>query len=185
MKKGILTNTELAALSLVIERDMHGYEMEELIESRGMRNWTEIGFSSIYYVLGRLEKAGFVASRLEKWPGKGPARRVFAATQAGRQRYRSELLRALSVPERPFPLFMQGLAGLPGLKDAEIADAFRRYRLGLQSRLDEINEKDLPGAPFNVDIMFSYSRCMIQAEMSWIDGMIARFESPRPRGKDV
>ena len=51
-----MTNAELAILSLVAEQPRHGYEIENVIEQRGMRAWTEIGFSSIYYILKKLEK---------------------------------------------------------------------------------------------------------------------------------
>ena len=55
-----MTNTELAILGLIAEQPRHGYQIEQVIEERGMRNWTEIGFSSIYYLLKKLEKAGYV-----------------------------------------------------------------------------------------------------------------------------
>ncbi|MEX2144087.1 MAG: PadR family transcriptional regulator, partial [Anaerolineales bacterium] len=58
-----MTNAELAILGLVVEAPRHGYEIEQLIESRGMRNWAEVGFSSIYYILGKLEARGWVRSQ--------------------------------------------------------------------------------------------------------------------------
>jgi DNA-binding PadR family transcriptional regulator len=47
-------------LTLVAERPRHGYEIERVIEERGMREWTEIGFSSIYYLLKKLEREGLI-----------------------------------------------------------------------------------------------------------------------------
>ena len=47
-----LTPAELTLLGLLAEKPRHGYELEEVIIARGMRDWTEIGFSSIYYLLG-------------------------------------------------------------------------------------------------------------------------------------
>lgn len=164
----VLTNTELALLSLVMEREMHGYEMERLIEERGMRNWTQVGFSSIYYVLRKLEGAGLVASRLERAPGRGPARRVYAPTDRGRSAYAASLQRALSEPERPYPFFLQGLAGLPSLSPAEAAACLPRYVAGLEARLDEIRAKEGPGVPFHVAAMFSHARCLIEAERDWV-----------------
>ena len=35
-----MTNAELAVLSLVAEKPRHGYEIEQVIEERGMRDWT-------------------------------------------------------------------------------------------------------------------------------------------------
>ena len=59
-----MTNAELAILSLIAEVPSHGYKIEQTIETRGMREWTEIGFSSIYYLLKKLEKAGLMESQL-------------------------------------------------------------------------------------------------------------------------
>ena len=52
-----MSSAELAILSLIAEKPRHGYEIDEVIEERGMRDWTEIGFSSIYYLLNKLENA--------------------------------------------------------------------------------------------------------------------------------
>ena len=46
-----LSNAEYAVLSLLAEAPRHGYGVERIVEERGMRNWTEIGFSSIYFLL--------------------------------------------------------------------------------------------------------------------------------------
>ena len=47
MERKGLSDAEFAILSLLGEDDHHGYEIEALIEARGMREWTAIGFSSI------------------------------------------------------------------------------------------------------------------------------------------
>lgn len=85
-----LTPAELTILGLVLEKPSHGYELEQLIELRGIRNWTELGFSSIYYLLGRLEKRGLVTadapSRAETGAGRsgnGAETRAGAGAEAG------------------------------------------------------------------------------------------------------
>jgi len=80
-----MTNAELAILSLISETPRHGYEIEQTIEKRGMREWTEIGFSSIYYLLNKLEKAGLVESQLIPTQGRGSRRRVYQITAEGRE----------------------------------------------------------------------------------------------------
>ena len=121
-----MTNAELAILSLVAERPRHGYEIENVIEERGMRDWTEIGFSSIYYLLKKLEKEGLVAGQLEE-AARGPARKVYSATQVGHQALRAGLLDALSVPRpRRSPLQL-GLANLPGIPPAQVTLALEQY----------------------------------------------------------
>ncbi len=179
-----LTNAELAVLSLIVERDMHGYELEAVIQERGMRNWTEIGFSSIYHILGLLEREGLILSRAERAPGKGPARKVYEAGEAGRARYASEALGALSSSVRPFPVFIQGLAALPALDPARAAEAVGAYRRGLAERLAEIEAKSLSDLPFHVAAMFSYSETMIRAESDWVAALEGRLRELAARGEE-
>jgi DNA-binding PadR family transcriptional regulator len=73
ISESMMTNAELAILSLVDERPRHGYEVEQVIEERGMREWTEIGFSSIYYLLKKLEREGQTRGQLGE-ADRGPAR---------------------------------------------------------------------------------------------------------------
>ena len=42
-----LTNPECAILGLVAEGPRYGYQIDQIVTARGMRRWTEIGFSSI------------------------------------------------------------------------------------------------------------------------------------------
>ena len=63
MKTKSLTDAELLVLGLVAEMPRHGYELEQVIEERGMREWTQIGFSSIYFVLGKLKKMRLVTAK--------------------------------------------------------------------------------------------------------------------------
>jgi len=68
-----MTNAELAILSLIAQQPRHGYEIEQVIEERGMRDWTEVGFSSIYYLLNKLEKDSLIEGHVESHVGQGPA----------------------------------------------------------------------------------------------------------------
>jgi hypothetical protein len=72
--KSNLTDAELLVLGLVAEMPRHGYQLEQVIEQRGMREWTRIGFSSIYFVLGKLEMMGLFAA---KKTGRGQSKENF------------------------------------------------------------------------------------------------------------
>jgi len=178
-----LTNAELAVLSLIVERDRHGYEIETVIEERGMRNWTEVAFSSIYHILKTLERDLLIESHPEPAPGKGPARKVYSATSSGSERYEAEALGALATMIRPYPLFMQGLAALPGLDPTKAAEALASYREGLKARLEEVGAKDIPGIPFHVAAMFSYSKSMIAAEEKWVADLEKKLRDTASKGE--
>jgi len=82
-----MTNAELAILSLIAEQPRHGYEIEQVIEERRMREWTEIGFTSIYYLLPAQEAGtgGLIEGQLEE-AERGPAREAYHLTPAGGMR---------------------------------------------------------------------------------------------------
>ena len=125
-----ITNADLAVLGLVAEGPRHGYQVEQDIAARGLREWTEIGFSSIYYVLNKLEDAGWLESRRaeEARPGKRrPARKVYALTESGRAVYRQAVLQRLAHPRPRSGDFALALANLPA---APLEEARRRLKPG-------------------------------------------------------
>jgi len=173
-----MTNAELAILSLVVEQPRHGYEIEQVIEERGMREWTEVGFSSIYYLLKKLERDGMIEGRLEE-AGHGPARKVYSATPAGRQAMHAGLLDALAVPRRSYPPLQLGLAGLPGLSQDEALAALHNYHDALAARLTQVqaNWESKGPLPYFIDAMFDYSVTMVRAELAWIETFIHTVEN--------
>lgn len=173
-----MTNAELAILSLIAEQPRHGYEIEQVIEHRGMRNWTEVGFSSIYYVLKKLEERGLIAGRTERQAGQGPARRVFHITPAGEAAFREGILDALSTPQRGSLPFLLGLANLPYVPRGEALAALHRYRDFLAERYEHVRVQGArePSLPVHVEAMFDFSLKMIEAELRWVEGFIKQLE---------
>ena len=102
-------------LGLVAEMPRHGYQLEQIIEQRGMREWTQIGFSSIYFVLGKLEKAELV---LAKKPKGSKARKVFSATAKGYQILANQSEAALRDVRPQHSSVLLGMAHWPVMKKA-------------------------------------------------------------------
>ncbi len=163
-----MTQAELAVLSLVVEQPRHGYEIEQVIEARGMREWTELGFSSIYYLLKKLEQQGLVESRLEE-AERGPARKVYEATAEGRRTLKTGVVEALSIPARCYPPVQLALANLPLLSRDEALSALQHYRETLEERRAAVQTKwdSQPGLPYFVDAMFEHSLRLMDAEIAW------------------
>lgn len=186
------TNTELAILGLVAEGPRHGYQIEQDIEQRGMRNWTEIGFSSIYYILNKLEKAGWLVSALSELAlsveppealdtqpaprAGGPARRVYQVTGEGRAALREAVRRRLAEPRPRSGDFELALANLPVLAPEEARAALEIQRSALRTRLERLIDKwaadqaAAPGdLPPHVNALFDHSLAMIRAELKWLN----------------
>lgn len=173
-----MTNAELAILTLIAEKSRHGYEIEQIIEERGMREWTEIGFSSIYYLLKKLEEKGLIEGRMERQAGRGPARKVYRITDSGIEARRAGVFEALSMPQRAYPLIQLGLASLPGVSRSEALAALRRYRDNLTDRLEHVKNRrdESQPLPYFVEAMFSHSITMIEAERRWTDKFMNQLE---------
>ena len=174
------TNAELAVLILLAEQPMHGYQIEQTIEGRGMREWTEIGFSSIYYILDKLRSRGFVKSRIEPAEGKGPTRQIFSLTPTGHEVLHQAALNALASPTRTYSNFQLGLAALPMVDKTEILDSLRGYQVMLKNKYKELKEKSTgfgPNLPWNAAAMFDLDLAQLQCEMDWLEKFISTVES--------
>lgn len=188
-----ITNTELAVLGLVAEGPRHGYQVEQDIQRRGMRSWTEIGFSSIYYVLNKLEAAGWLGPAEPEPPapgagqgGKprrgGPARRVYTLTAAGRAVYQAAVRERLARPRPHSGDFELGLANLPALSPADVRAALETNRAGLRARAAAVFDKrqedqeNLAAGGLrlepHVQALFDYSLALMRAELDWINAYL-------------
>ena len=173
-----MTNAELTILTLIAEQPRHGYQLEQVIEERGMREWTEIGFSSIYYLTNKLQKDGLIEARTEQAAGRGPARKVYHITQTGILELRTAITKALEVPQPRHTSFSLAIGNLPVIPSAEAVAALQTYRDALADRLAHVQargEAQKP-MPYFVDALFDYSVTMIQAEMAWVEKFIKQVE---------
>lgn len=163
-----LTPAELTVLGLVIERPQHGYDLEQVIELRGVRQWTDIGFSSIYYLLAKLEKRGLV--HVPEAPAAAKSRRVFHATDAGRQTARRGALDLIREPRPVAHPLLVGVANLPLLSEREYAGALRARLARVEERIAGVREAERAQAPFAPAAreVFSYSLSLLEAERSWL-----------------
>ncbi|MFN2106265.1 MAG: PadR family transcriptional regulator [Candidatus Promineifilaceae bacterium] len=177
-----MKNAELAILGLIVEKPRYGYEIEQVIEARNMRDWTEIGFSSIYHILGRLEKSGYVEALLQDSAGRGPARKVYEVTEDGRSAWYEASLHALSTPVKCDQSFFLGLAALPAVPRDEALRTLDSYREQLQQRRDkaEARRQEIGDeTSFIIEAMFDHSFHLIDAEMEWIEGFKERLSGAR------
>jgi DNA-binding PadR family transcriptional regulator len=174
----LLSNAELAVLSLVAEEPRHGYQIETVIEERNMRYWTEIGFSSIYRILKKLEKDGLVESRSMEPQGRGPGRKVYHMTGEGWEIWRKASLEALATPTITNSTFLLGLDNLYKLNAAEALEALRTYQdsITLSREFLENHVKGSGEMQFFLGAFFDYLVTMLGAEIGWLGKFIAEME---------
>ncbi len=174
-----MTNAELAILSLIAEQPRHGYQIEQVIEARQMRNWTEIGFSSIYYLLKKLEKEGLIAGELQPAATQGPPRKVYTITAAGQAQFQTEILATLSAPAPPQDPFQLALANLPAIPPAQALAALQAHLAALQANAEHVTARWQslgPQAPPHVSAMFDLSSRQITTQIEWLTELIASYQ---------
>ncbi|WP_447007917.1 PadR family transcriptional regulator [Saccharothrix isguenensis] len=162
-----LTPAELTLLGLLVEKPRHGYELEEVIAARGMREWTEIGFSSIYYLLTKLRDRGLVAESGSE-PGRGKARKVFEPTERGREACAAGAEEAIATLRPVFPPVLVGLANQPVIPTERLRAALDRRAEALAERIAAVRAAAPPEAPHFARAIFDYSLRQLEAEQAWL-----------------
>jgi DNA-binding PadR family transcriptional regulator len=182
-----MTNAELAVLSLIIEKPRHGYEIEKVIEERGMRDWTEVSFSSIYYLLRKLAKEGMIAARQEPSEGGGPGRKVYHATQAGHRQWHDAMLGVLSTPQKRILPLQIGLAGLLNIPSEKALEALQMYHQTLSEQREYVKSRwniQRGRLQFNVHAMFELSISLIDTEIEFLKQLINDLKSYERNNND-
>lgn len=172
-----MTEAELVVLSLVVERPRHAYEIEQVIAERGMRDWTDIGFSSIYYVLRKMERAGLVQGRQDAAASRGPARTTYSPTGAGVAAWTQASLAALATARVRTP-FLLGLSNLAGLPAVDALSAARACLAELDHHLEQVSQKrrELDEPEWFVAEVFDYSEQTLRCGRDWVAGLVGRLE---------
>jgi DNA-binding PadR family transcriptional regulator len=176
-----LTAAELTLLGLLVESPRHGYDLERVIEQRGIRQWTDIGFSSIYYLLGKLERRGLVAA---VGAATGPtSRRVHAATDEGRAALVRVALDLVATPQPPRHPLLVALAQLPSLPGDELDAALRARRDLLDAQIGGVEAARVAQhahgtLPEPAREVFSLALHLMSAERAWLADRIRATEEP-------
>ena len=174
----MISNLEASILGLVCEGFRYGYELNKIIDERNMRHWTEIAFSSIYYVLKRLEKKELIVSGTESVSGR--SRKVYSVTSQGevamREKVNYLISNTHSVPD-PFDL---GIGNLDKLTHEDIKAGLGSYveSLGVQEqflrkRLAVMEESEWP---YHIRGLVTRPLAMLDAERKWVETYIEELE---------
>src|SRR4051794_40777588 len=73
---------DMCLLALLTERPAHG---DELVQRGGEAGFPAVGYGTIYPLLTRMRRLDLVSQEVQEGP-HGPARKVYAVTDAGRER---------------------------------------------------------------------------------------------------
>jgi len=130
-----LTLPDLVVLSLLRERPMHGYELNQELERREVRDWAGISRPQVYYSLKKLAHSGHITRAGEGSSRAGPERQVFRLSPSGRRALATALGREEWATQRPPPPFLTWMALSPFAEPDDRVRLIRRRRSYLEEQL--------------------------------------------------
>jgi len=181
-KRKVSNPLALAVMALLYEQPMHPYEMVSTMRERGKHESVRLRYSSLYSVVGALEREGLIVSKETVREGRRPERTVYEITGAGREEFLTWLRELLREPVKEYTQFAAGLSFLPGLPPEEAISLLqeRVQRLEtetkeMRSRLDDAMEQyDLP----RLFLVESEHELMLrEAELVWVREIVEEIEA--------
>jgi DNA-binding PadR family transcriptional regulator len=171
-----LTPLALAALDLLQERDLHPYEMHQLMRERWTDRVVKLKAGSLYHAIERLAAGGLVEVAETSREGRRPERTVYRITEAGRAALTERLRLMLAERAEEYPEFPLAIGMLNALdRDDAMAQLLRRTIAlelevgGLERLVGRLAEMGLPKL-YQLDI--TYRIAVATAELNWTNELL-------------
>ena len=173
----------LIVLWLLFEKPLHAYRLQKLIEAQGKDRVVNVRTrASLYQTLDRLMRLGLVEVH-ETVRGDGfPDRIVYAITDTGRETARDWLREALRTTGQDFPEFIAAVSVLFGLEPDDARAQLEAREEALAAELAD-TEAEFAGAPPGLPRLFmleeEYRKAVLEAQLTWLRGVIADLREGR------
>jgi DNA-binding PadR family transcriptional regulator len=177
-----LSNVEMVLLQIIAEKEgISGYRINHIAKERGYREWADIGMTSIYVGLKKLENKKLVKCQILTGKiGKGPIPKIFFLTGKGREVLLAEILLILSGSRERERVFDLGVAGIPFVSHQKVKEALLQRKKFLNEHLDKIQNKfEKDGGhrlPVHATYLFKHSFYLIENELKFIDELIGKLK---------
>jgi len=182
----MMTDAELTILSLVSEKPSMGHHIQEAIDERGLREWLTIGFSSVYYILNKLEKQNLISSVLRP-ERRGPSRKIYTISEAGRGVLQTAVSHLLSQPRSLGSGFELGLANIHALKPHQVYRELSYHRDDLKYQLTIVEKswarhqkEDNQAVAAHISALYTHSIAIMRAEIEWLEQFIIDWKERYP-----
>ncbi len=163
---------KLAVLGVLMEKPMHGYELKQYFEERMGVFWM-INYGSIYPMLKKLEKEGFVSGKKELSGVMGKI--VYKITEEGRREFQKILKERVRKEVHIRDEFTLHLFFLDHLDSGEVKNLLLQKKQGNEKLLmhliekEEILRKSLPRYRFSA---IERGIMHVKTELEWLNKVI-------------
>ena len=171
-----LTNAETALLALLSEKPMHPYLIEQEVQYRDMRFWTDLSMSSIYKLLKKMEKQGLIERENVISP-ENRLQKVYSMSEQGKTALAEKLETLLREPEHMRWQVDIGIYNSDLLTAKKVRAALKKYRAELEKKvtdygrlLDFLVQSECPRHRHEVAKRPVF---LLQAEIEWVDSYLS------------
>ncbi len=166
----------LIVLWQLFEGPMHVYRMQKMFEAQGKDRVVNVrSRASLYQTIERLERHGLVEVYETRRAEGYPDRVVYGITDEGREVAREWLREMLRNTEGEYPEFIAAVSILFGLPPEEARSELEIRAENLEAAL-AVTQRSLANAPAALPRLFlleeEYQRALLEAELSWLRGVI-------------
>ncbi|MRH88811.1 PadR family transcriptional regulator [Nocardia sp. SYP-A9097] len=172
----------MALLGILHMEPMHPYAIQRRIKEWGKDKVVNVGQrAALYKTIARLQEAGLVAVRETGRDQQYPERTVYEITDTGRTAFRTWLTEMVAQPRNEFPEFPAALSFLMLLGPDQAKAELERRAEAIRERIAEIASDAAQsaqiGLPRIVTLEDEYQRAVAEAELRWLQGVLADLEA--------
>jgi len=178
-----LTPLAMAVLELLHERDMHPYEMTQLMRERRVDYRVKLRPGSLYHTVERLEAQGVIEVVGTQRQGRRPERTVYALTESGRDVFVEQTRAMLATPAQEYPRYPVALSAASELDQPDAMERLRTRVVNLRAQIaadqvliDHVLAERVP-AMYWIDC--AYLHHQRQSELDWTERLIEDLDSGR------
>jgi len=171
---------DLLVLSLLCERPMHGYALNQELIRRDVRDWAGISRPQVYYSIKKLLGKGWLEPVAGEGPASGPERLVVQTSREGKKALAEGLADGWWVGQRTIPPFLTWLALSHHARKATRRHAVAQRRAFLEAELAR-EQETLTAIQAETGPMIEAAALMVgltirqfELELSWLDEVCAR-----------
>lgn len=185
-----LTPLAMAVLELLHERNMHPYEMTQIMRERRVDYRVKLRPGSLYHTVERLESQGIIEIVDTQRQGRRPERTVYGLTEQGRDVFVEQARAMLATPAQEYPQYPVALSAAAELDRDDALEQLKMRVVTLKAQIaadevviDNVLTRQLP-ALYWID--YAYVHHQRKSELDWTQELIEDLESGRiawPDGK--
>ncbi|MEW6635254.1 MAG: PadR family transcriptional regulator [Actinomycetota bacterium] len=180
-KRKVSNPLALAVMALLYERPMHPYEMVSTMRERGKHEAVRLRYSSLYSVVGALEREGLISPLSTVREGRRPERTVYELTEEGRAEFLGWLRELIREPVKEYTQFAAGLSFMAALSPKETTTLLRERMRLLEEEIREMHERLDEVAGQSVPRLFlvesEHELVLREAELRWVGELVREIES--------